>query len=159
MPRKTALAKPVVTVLCAGAVVLLLVRCGSSSNTSSSSLTFTAVYSNTLQPECARCHIPNAAGSLAGATINFTTQASAFQSLTGAKVSARDVVGTCGSVNLVTPGTASTSYITATTISSSYSTNFVVAGCTPYSHPGLPALSATDISNLVGWINAGAPNN
>ncbi len=123
--------------------------------------TLTSVYTNIFQPQCARCHQPGGSAFEAGATVDFSSQGQAFATLIGAKVAATDVSGTCGSVNLVSPGSAATSYVVATTIASYYSNPFVSGSCAPYSHvnTGSVALSDADAANLTGWINSGAANN
>ncbi len=152
--------------LVSGLCLLLLTNCTPDSPSgSTASVTFTTLYTNTIQGNnCARCHQPGGSASVAGASVDFTSQATAYKTLVGTKVSAQDVAGTCGTVNIVTAFSAATSYLAAVTIDTYYSNPFVSKTCAPASHTqkngtGSVTLSTADTNNLTSWINAGALNN
>lgn len=147
-------------------VALVLSRCGTQTNSAASG-TFTDVYNSTLNVSCGSCHVPGGKPAADGASIDFTSKATAYNTLTTLKVTGSVAKGTCGSVPLVAGvGTASTNNAAASympyVLFSDYTAPITGAGgCTPYSlsiHGGGLNLSAAQEASILAWINAGAPN-
>jgi len=146
--------------------ICLLQGCGSSVNSTSGfsgtgPATFTQAYSQVLgQANCVSCHQPGGSAMINnGVQLDFSTQTSAYNTLMNNFVTATD--RTCANVRIVVPNNAPVSYLATVLFPSYYQQNdFVVAGCTPYSgHETTFSFSTSDVNVVIGWINAGAPNN
>jgi hypothetical protein len=161
LPNKVLTAKVVTRVallatLSVGTATLLS-NCGKKDE--STSATFSTVYTETLSTACIVCHEVPGSGTQNGASLNFSSKALAYSTLTTGNVTATDAVGACGTVKLVTASSPSTSYLLGTIIESYRSDNFAgVTNCTPNRHETLN-LSSTQQSNLVSWVQGGAQNN
>lgn len=140
--------------------------CGTSPSTTSST-TFTTVYTGTLKPVCASCHAPGMQGTTDGITLDFSTQTLAFNSLTNSGAyTAKDTAqsnSSCHTATLVVPSNPTKSYLLAT-LDQTYNTGFAAAaaisGCTPMSitiHNN--TATAAEISEIANWIQNGALNN
>jgi hypothetical protein len=142
-------------------VVLALAKCGNSGSSGPASGTFTNVYVNTLNTACIQCHVPGGSAFAAGATIDFTTQTTAYQTLTTSFVSATDVKATCGAVKIVAANDPADSYLAGVLFKTYYkSSNFGVPGCSPYNaHLSDQNLSSAEQTSIITWIQTGAPNN
>lgn len=126
---------------------------------STSPPSFTSIYTQVLVGQaCVDCHSPG--GDNNGSQLDFSTQALAFSTLTNLKVTGATSVGTCGDVFIVGE-TPDTSFLAAVLFDDYYQDNFAgVAGCTPYNiHLSNQSLTDSEKANIIGWIQAGAPNN
>ena len=142
------------------AAVVLLSRCGNVAGPTPG--TFTAVYTNTLKSACIECHVPTGSATRDNkCTIDFTSQTTAFNTLTTGLVVGTVSKGTCGTMSLVTALNPSKSYLTGVLFSDYVSQNFGgVTGCTPYPlSVHNQNLSADEKSSMLKWITDGAKNN
>lgn len=145
-------------------LVLLLSRCGAlpeSLTLTPASGTFASVYSALQKNNCTECHVPGRSGPAAGVTLNFTSQATAFSTLTANYVTATASVGTCGAAKIVTSGDPAKSYLAAVLFDSYNINNFGgVSGCSPFTgHLAAYNLSTAEQTSLLNWITNGALNN
>lgn len=144
-----------------GVVVLFLAQ-GCQKLDEPASGTFSYVYQKTLSTACIECHVPSgAATQLYGVQLDFTLQATAYQTLTSSMVSGQSSVGACSSVRIVASGSPQTSFLAGVLFTDYFTTNFAgVAGCTPYSaHLNDQNLSDAEKASIISWIQNGAPNN
>lgn len=123
-----------------------------------------AVITNTAR--CKDCHTPpDGSGVTAGAKIDFSTKEKAYTSLTTLSLSGGTSGTACTLVAIVdSTGVVTKSGLAAVLFSEYNSTTTVSFGgrsaCKPYTgHHSDLALSATDKTNIIGWIEAKAPNN
>ena len=122
---------------------------------------FSSIYAQTLSTACIECHQPGASASADyGVELDFSSQAAAFSSLQGTVASATSR-GQCGGVKIVRAGNPASSYLLAEIDQSFSSPDFGgVAGCVPAAvHYSTINLSQAQRSDIVSWIQAGAPNN
>lgn len=153
--------------LTVAALALTLTHCGTStapttSTPTAASGTFTNVYTTVLQTACIECHVPGGAATVNnGVTLDFTTQQTAYTTLTTNTVSATDTKTECAGVKIVVPGNANSSYLAAVLFSDIDTANFGgVTGCTPYNvHQQDQSISASERTSILAWINGGALNN
>jgi len=155
--------KTLVTVTAVVGGSLLLTHCGSNSSSPSTAASFTTLYTTTFQTNnCIGCHVAGGSAWTAGSRLEFSTQANAYSTLYQATVTGTAEAGTCGTALVVTPTNAAASYILAILPPATQTTNFAgITGCDPNpltAHSSVN-LSATDVANITGWINAGALNN
>lgn len=139
----------------------LLTNCGSSSS-SSSTATFTQVYTALQTNNCSSCHYSSgSAWTTYGVHLDFSSQSAAYTSLT-TLTSSDTSTPACNGVNYVVSNSPTTSYLLAV-LEKDYSTEtFSKSGCVvPYNtHSSLiGSLESDDESLLLSWINAGVPNN
>ncbi len=123
---------------------------------------FTTVYTDTLSTACLECHRPGGAATQTyGVELNFTSQATAYQTLTSLNVTGSSSTGICGGIRIVTPSSVEQSYLAGVLIESYHVNNFAgVSGCTPYSlHLSDQSLTDAEQSAIVSWIQHGALNN
>lgn len=121
--------------------------------------TFTSLYNLVFSQDCRDCHMPGGdAYDNYGIKLNFSTQSQAYSTLTSLGVT----VG-CNGVSIVS-STPETSYLMGTLYSDFRQNNFAgVGGC----FPGNTHIEDTNISSLansvrtqlIQWIDQGAPNN
>ena len=135
---------------------LCLIACGSGSSAATGNgtaaagdatapATFTAVYTEILQPTCSPCHQPGGEGAFQ----DFSSQAAAYSALVGAKASGPSC-GSGGAIRVV-PGNASQSLLFQKVSEASL----------PCGSPmplGGPPLPSAQVMLIEDWINAGAPN-
>lgn len=142
----------------AGAWVLALNGCGQLAELTPG--TFSNVYSNTLK-SCAQCHDGTDA-SVENGTVDFSSQALAYETLLAGTVSGITAAGTCAGVKLVDAGSPSTSYLLAV-LFADYASGTGFAGdgdCVPYAtHLEDQNVSASEKASMVQWIQDGAQNN
>ena len=144
--------------LAAVLVILLLARCGQQSAYTPG--TFTAVYNQTLKTACVECHQPGGSATIAGATLDFTTQAKAYATIKPGSVGGGSSGPSCKNLPIVVAGNATSSFLAAVLFVEYDTTPFQNPGCTPYAtHQSDQNLSADEKSSLLQWINAGAKNN
>jgi hypothetical protein len=151
------------------AVVLItalvtLARCGKSPTTAATTTpgTFTDIYTNTLSTACIQCHVPGGSAAADGVTLDFSTQANAYTTLTTGLVEDGSTKPKCPNVKLVTSGNPTGSYLLAVLVSNFYTgTSFDgVSGCTPNTaHIQLTAINASEQSSITTWIQGGLLNN
>jgi hypothetical protein len=142
-------------------MVLVLCRCGSKTEETTSSGTFSNVYSVTLKTACIQCHVPAGSATAAGVTLDFSTQTTAYQTLTASVVSGGSTKNTCANISIVSAKNASKSYLAGVLFSSYNTSNFAgVTGCVPYSaHLTDQNISSDEQTSIINWINNGALNN
>lgn len=140
----------------------ILSGCGQLATPTATSGTFTSIYTSTLsKTTCVSCHEPGGSGYANGVTLDFSTQALAYQTLTSATVSNPSEKTNCSGVKIVYPSNASKSYLAAVLFSDYNANNFAgVSGCQPYTvHLQNLSLSADEKTSILNWINNGALNN
>ena len=146
-----------------GLVLVFLANCSKSNDLNSSESTFSTIYTNTLNPSCIQCHKPGTPAYVtSGVRLDFTTQATAFSTLTTQNASGTTSGANCTSalIPYVQSASPTTSFLMAVLFSDHWSPSFVATGCAPYSvHHTDVSLSAAEKTAIVNWINAGAPNN
>ena len=142
------------------ALALALSGCGKKEESFTSG-TFTAVYNQTIKGQnCNECHVPGGSAANVGVGLDFTSQATAYQTLVSEMVSGAGSSG-CSALKIVVAGSPSTSYLVPVLISS-YATNGFggQTGCQPINtHHSLVNLSTDEQSSLIAWIQGGAQNN
>lgn len=142
------------------ALALALSGCGKQEESYTSG-TFTAVYNQTIKGQnCIECHAPGGSAANLGVGLDFTSQATTYQTLLSETVSGAGSSG-CATLRIVAPGSPSTSYLVPVLIAS-YATNGFGGrtGCQPINtHHSLVNMSADEQSSLIAWIQGGAPNN
>jgi hypothetical protein len=142
-------------------LLLVLCRCGQAPQETYTSGTFAHVYNVTLKTACIQCHVPGGSATTAGVTLDFSTQTTAYQSLTTSVVSGGSTKNTCPNISIVLSKDANKSYLAGVLFDSYHTSNFAgVTGCTPYSaHLTDQSLSSDEQTSIVNWINNGALNN
>lgn len=142
---------------------LTLTRCGTQDPTTSLTPgTFASVYSILKSHNCTECHIPTGAATIdSGVKLDFTSQTSAFTTLTTSTVSGSSGINSCTGVKIVVPNSPSTSYLAAVLFSKYSISDFGgKSGCIPdNSHLTQNNLSTADQSSIIDWIQNGAKNN
>jgi hypothetical protein len=144
------------------ALALTLTYCGQTTTTGPASGTFSAVYTNTLSQACIQCHVPTGAVyTVNQVPLDFTSQTTAYNTLTANKVKGQSSVGICGDVDIVKASHPELSYLAAVLFSDYSTSDFGgETGCTPYSvHHQDQHLSADEKTSLIKWITNGALNN
>ena len=125
--------------------------------------TFSTIYAQTLGKTsgCANCHAPGGSGTNQGAQLDFSTQALAYSTLTSKKVTGSSKSSTCGTVNIVTAGSPSNSYLAGAVVGSHNVNNFAgVSDCQPITdHINGNYASASEQEAIISWIQSGAKNN
>ena len=153
---------PVVLLLCCGVVALLLTRCG---NNTPASGTFGSVYQALQNNNCQQCHVPG--GNNNGSTLDFSTQAKAFTTLTQNKVTGGVGKNQCGNVAIVVAGNPQQSYFPYEAFGQSDSATWSPANarfsapnqnCVPVTHVNVSP-SAAEETSIIAWINNNTPNN
>ncbi|MCB9025054.1 MAG: hypothetical protein H6625_01945 [Bdellovibrionaceae bacterium] len=142
-------------------VSFLLVNCSEKNASTSATPSFTNIYNNVLSQSCVGCHAPGGdAYDNDGVLLNFSTQTTSYSSLTSLNVTGASSIGTCGGIPIV-GNTPETSYLVGVLFDDYHQNNFAgVSGCTPYSvHLSNQNLSASEKSEIINWITAGASNN
>jgi hypothetical protein len=130
-----------------------LTACGDLLPTTSG--TFTDVYAKTLS-SCTQCH--DGSNATEYGSLDFSTQASAYETLVGTTVTGPMAAGTCGQVPLVAAGSPSTSYLTAV-LFTDYAASFSSGGCVPYAtHLEDQSISPEEKTSIETWITNGAAN-
>ena len=135
---------------------ICLIGCGSGSSPATgigagamgdaaSPATFTAVYTEILQPTCSPCHQPGQIGAFQ----DLSSRSAAYSALVGVKASGPSC-GSSGETRVV-PGNASQSLLFQKVSQASPSCGSPM----PLGGPPLPGDQVTLVEN---WINAGAPN-
>ncbi len=141
---------------------VLLANCAKQQQPTSIAPTFTNVYNNTLKSACVTCHDPSGAATVQnGVQLDFSTQATAYSTLTTKNVTGQTSSGICPGVHIVSAGNPATSYLAAVLFASYAKANFGgVTGCTPYSvHLQDQHLSSDEQATIIGWIQNGTLNN
>jgi hypothetical protein len=147
--------------------LFLLNRCGnrdsqpnSRSFISHDSGTFTDIYTNTLSGQCVACHQPGSSNN-DESTLDFTSQANAFTTLTTGTVVGEQKAPTCGKMPLVIANDPADSYLMGTLFADYYKgSNFNNdADCAPYQHGQQVQLSDDEKNSMLQWIQNGLPNN
>ena len=124
--------------------------------------TFGSVYRTITTANCTQCHVPGGAATTdSGVQLDFTSQATAYSTLTSLNVTATSSKNICNGVKIVKSGEPAKSYFAAVLISTYNTSNFAgVTGCTPYNvHLENQNLSEAEKTSIVSWIQNGAPNN
>lgn len=144
--------------------IFVTLGCNSSktADTTTTSGTFTDIYKSLLSTSCSGCHNPEGdVYKTSHVHLDFSTQATAYSTLTTLLVTGDTSKGICGNVKIVDPGSVSTSYLAGVLFSEYNVYNFDnYPNCKPYSahlldqHP-----SDSEKTSIISWINAGAPNN
>ncbi len=122
---------------------------------------FTTVYANTIGTTCTECHVPGGAATSDGVQLDFTTQVTAYATLTTLNTTGASSTGICGGVKIVTASSVENSYLAGVLIEGYHTNNFAgVSGCLPYSaHLTDQSLTDAEKSAIVSWIQHGALNN
>ncbi len=112
----------------------------------------------------AECHIPTGAATVnSGVRVDFTSQVTAYTTLTGtSSVQGAVSKGNCSTVKLGVASSPSTSYLTGALFSDYTKNNFAgVTGCTPYysAHVSSFNISDSQESSITSWMKSGALNN
>ncbi len=142
------------------ALMLMLSRCGQKDSGPASG-TFSHVYTVTLKTACIECHVPTGAATVSnGVTLDFSTQAKAYSTLTGSVVTGQTSSGICANVKIVTASDLAKSYLAAVLFSDYNISNFAgKTGCSPdTTHLSRENLSAAEKTSITTWITNGAKN-
>lgn len=148
------------------AAAIVLTHCGKTTTTPASG-TFGSVYSIIQGANCTQCHAPNGGSAKTGdsTAIDFTSQTTAYNTLTGNAKVVGSNASTCNNVLLVDT-TAAQSYLAYAFLQASDPTHYGTPsytkqpGCVPATVAGHNVnISADEEASIVAWINAGAPNN
>jgi hypothetical protein len=144
----------------AGLLPILLSGCGKESTTPAAG-TFGNVYTVTLRTACANCHAPGGLPTTQGCTLDFSSQAQAYSTLTGGTVAGSGEPTACLGLKYVVAGDPSSSYLVGVLNSTYHVNNFAGhSGCLPYAtHLQDQNLTADEQSSIVSWIQGGAQNN
>jgi hypothetical protein len=136
--------------------VLSLADCGQNPlSTEPASGTFGSVYQTIRTANCVVCHVVGNSASYGD--LDFTSQTTAFTTLTTKKVTGPASVGQCGTFNLVVAGSPATSYFAAV-LFTDYASGY--GSCVPYSlHHTDQNITADEQASFVAWIQNGALNN
>lgn len=163
-PSLSKLIKLVVSLCFFYATAVLTTSCTKDANITVVAPTYSSLYSNVFyngNTGCVSCHAPGeSAYDTDNVGIDFTSSSNGYSTLVGPDVMGNTSVGTCSAVELVDPGSPTSSYLAAVLISSYNSGNVGKSGCTPYNvHLSDQNLSTEELSALEEWITNGAQNN
>lgn len=124
-------------------------------------VTFTQVYTQTLSGTfCKNCHIPGGSAWTNGVRLDFSTKATAFNTLMSVLPTGSSSIHTCGQVAMVSAGSPSLSYLAGVVVNSYNTPNFAgVTGCTPINDHVVSAYaSPAEQTAILTWIQNGAKN-
>lgn len=139
---------------------LLYQGCGNKSSTDNAvSATYSSLYSNVFSQSCVQCHQPGGSAEGNGAEVDFSSQSRGYSSLTTGTVKGVEAGSNCSGINIVSEGSATTSYMVGLLVSSEngrvYGSN-----CTAIrTHIEANYLSSEAANALIQWVNEGAQNN
>ncbi|MBP9708734.1 MAG: hypothetical protein KBD78_13935 [Oligoflexales bacterium] len=153
-PKYFSMKKIFKTLIISGSMVFI-VQCGKDDEKAAVTSSFAAVYA-TLSSDnalCTSCHAPTLEADVAGANLVYTTQAEAYEDLTGKTSTAPG----CTSIKLVAGGAPADSYLLAV-LFDDYRADI---GCSTITSHDLRLTTARDIldaekATFVNWISAGA---